>query len=549
MLIPIDDPAAKHVVGRTINSDVEDQRTYLKIQEWLQTCTTHHTACPANANPSDLRPTFLLDISPSKAPTGTIRLHRVEGHSLGYVALSYCWGTDQPKATTESNLAEYLYSIEISSLPQSIQDAVTVTRKLMLRYLWVDSLCIIQDSDEHKIHEIGRMESIYSNAYVTISAAYAETCNSGFLNIRESPKQSFYMPFRAENGELGQISVTPGWEDLDYRLPTAPIDSRAWTFQESFMSPRLLIYSKYQLFWVCGEYWGKDGGRGTRAQHFPNELSSRAMRVPKTNNWPEIIKHFSLRQLTNSFDKLPALSSIASYFARHTNDTYLAGLWARTLLELLCWTRTSFSESRPPIWRAPSWSFMSVDGKISFMDKSNIDFEGRKVEPFVKNLGASVISHEVVPLSPEAPFGEVKSGHLKIRGRLIQTRLSESVESKVGRDDGYGIKVTPCIVAAAKREFEFGLLHFDTGSCTNHGRLKHGDKLWCLLMCMERRVVRHSIARWPDDEMRPYDAWFPWGLVLAKLENGMYHRVGYFTSEYQLTPFFLREAPTTVIIV
>lgn len=489
-----------------------------------------------------------MDLSPPKAPTGTIRLHRVEGHHLGYVALSYKWGADQPRATTKSNLEEYLYSIETSLLPQSIQDAVTVTRKLMLRYLWVDSLCIIQDSDEHKIHELGRMESIYSNAYVTISAAYAETCNSGFLGVREIPKFSFDMPFCAENGEVGRITVTPDSEDLDYHLPPAPIDTRAWTFQESFMSPRMLIFSKYQLFWVCGEEWGKDGGKGTRKQYLRNELSSRVMRTPETSDWPEIIKQFSSRRLTDSSDKLPALSSIASYFARHTNDTYLAGLWASALLEQLCWT--SDCEIRPSTWRAPSWSFMSVDGNITFMNKWDLDVKGKKANRFAKALGPSIISYEVVPLSPEAPFGAVKSGHIKICGRIIQTRLCKpdfGPGNDLRRTEG---RYSPFIVTVGDQEFRWGALLFDTGFGTNHGKLELGDKLWCLLTGLERHIFKDTEGiRRNTEERLPDDVWLPWGLVLAKLENGNYHRVGYFRSYKPLTKPFQDKSPRTIVIV
>jgi hypothetical protein len=252
------------------------------------------------------------------------------------------------------------------------------------------------------------------------------------------------------------------------------------------------------------------------------------MRSPQASDWPRVIAEYSSRKLTNPDDKLPALSSIAGYFAKHMNDkiTHLAGLWATKLSEQLCWT--CFSCSRPPFWRAPSRSFMSVDGEISFKGEGSIDFKREESRIFVNGFASSVISYDFLPISVKAPFGQVKSGFLKIRGRLIQTRISPSFSFKA-RSDGFGIsgQHIPLVVTdSKKREFNQGVLHFDIGYNTNHGKLEPSATLWCLLVCMERQVVFPTRVTGRDGELRPYDTWLPWGLVLAKLPNPTYHRVG-----------------------
>ena len=342
ILMEVDNPAAEHVFGRTSNTDTSCQKTYEKIRNWLVTCKGEHRSCYLNETVgSDERPALVLDVTLSLEQIDIIKLQCVKDMKRApfiYAALSYCWGTVQPNALKISNLGHYLAGIQLSSLPKSLQDAVVVARKLHIQYLWVDSLCIIQDSEEDMIHEIARMESIYSNAYVTISASCAIDCNAGFLGVQSPAKKSCTVPFRCNNGEVGQVSVSaldPS-QNIDY-ASTEPIHSRAWTFPESFFSRRMIIYSKHQLFWVCGETWGKDGGRISREEYFSRELSSRSLREPKTDDWVDVICEYLSRKLTNHSDKLPAISSIAASFAQRTNDIYLAGLWRSKLLHELCW--------------------------------------------------------------------------------------------------------------------------------------------------------------------------------------------------------------------
>ncbi|KAG4429970.1 hypothetical protein IFR05_014547 [Cadophora sp. M221] len=99
-------------------------------------------------------------------------------------------------------------AIDVAIIPQSIKDAITSSRRLGLTYLWVDSLCILQDNDVDKAKEIGKMAGIYANAYVTISAAVAYTCDDGFLHKRTiGEPERFRLPFRLPDGQIGNISV------------------------------------------------------------------------------------------------------------------------------------------------------------------------------------------------------------------------------------------------------------------------------------------------------------------------------------------------------
>ena len=128
-----------------------------------------------------------------------------------YATLSYCWGGPQRKATSTENLASYLDRIELRTLPQTLQDAVFVTRKLGLQYIWIDSLCIVQDAELMKTHEVGRMDRIYSNSYITISANCATSCEDGFLQTRtfwDGPPWH-EIPFTCHDGSVGNVVISP----------------------------------------------------------------------------------------------------------------------------------------------------------------------------------------------------------------------------------------------------------------------------------------------------------------------------------------------------
>ncbi|PMD24441.1 heterokaryon incompatibility [Hyaloscypha hepaticicola] len=107
-----------------------------------------------------------------------------------YITLSYCWGGDVSSKTTKSNLNHRYKSIEWSTLPQTIQDAITITRELGCRYIWIDALCIVQDDSVDWAREATTMSQVYENCILTISATKFETSISGFLQPRTS---NFYI--------------------------------------------------------------------------------------------------------------------------------------------------------------------------------------------------------------------------------------------------------------------------------------------------------------------------------------------------------------------
>jgi hypothetical protein len=144
-------------------------------------------------------PTRVLEISVGENDDYSIRLHESTGETAPYIALSYIWGEEpQTFLTNEDNFNDRMQHIDAKILPKTIIDAVRCTQGLGLKYLWVDSLCIKQNSDTDKAQEIGRMSSIYKNAYVTISAAKATKCEDGFLEHRSTVGDLLKSSFKLE---------------------------------------------------------------------------------------------------------------------------------------------------------------------------------------------------------------------------------------------------------------------------------------------------------------------------------------------------------------
>ncbi|KAF2667779.1 HET-domain-containing protein [Microthyrium microscopicum] len=553
MLTSSGDLAAEYVRGRSVVRR-KNLYTYERIRNWLEDCDSSHDCCERQAVGSNIRPTFLLDLSRTRNSRHLIKLHRVKDEDLKYAALSYCWGQEQPLACSTANIDVYLTQIEVVTLPKSIRDAIWVTRRLNLRFLWVDSLCVLQDDEYAKIHEIGRMEHIYSNAHVTISADCALNCMTGFLSVRRPFYKPISLPFRTPNNTVGNIKLIsveqPG------RLPQdneshekQPIHSRAWTFQESFMSRRIVIYSEYKIFWVCARASSTDGGNQTYVNYSTptstglnvQVFSRRTLLSPTYSDWCQVVEEFCRRKLTNPEDKLAALSSVAGYFANSLNDKYLAGLWESALPKQLYWHTTdeaSTSPRRPPAWRSPSWSPMSVDSAISFaQDQSG----HRKYAEEPDNIAfCTVLDSDVAPVHSDAPYGPVVSGSIELRCRALKMHTPEPIQGN-GRAYGYVDDEHAQTKFVLKYDtFEYNELDSTATSTlhlrvnTSYGVLEPKADLWCLMLFTE-------VDDWNCENV--------FGLVLAKLPDDNYHRVGTFFGQPAAVELFHAQQYQDVTIV
>jgi hypothetical protein len=388
-------------------------------------------------------PTRVLDLSPIDGQADP-KLYLSHGEQQPYVALSYCWGGLQPFATRAENLDSYLQRIPMENLPQSVKDAIFMARKLGYRYLWVDSLCIIQDSAEDKAKEIGGMAQIFMNSAITLSAACASNCYQGFLNVSEDIQDRQWtasqLSYRCPDGVLGNIYVY--FTSFFQTAGQVPIHSRAWTYQENLLSPRVISYYADRFEWKCpSARYSNDGLMAEHLQVQRNlgfDMHNRQFQLHSIflgssenvqplsertiedlyQSWFKVVAEYSFGTLSLLEDKLPAIGGIASEYQRCLGDVYLAGLWKGRLVEGLLWyiaVPLFKGQVQPSTYRAPSWSWAAVEGMIGFWSKT-------------EDLSMTIqIQHcEVTPVSSLNPFGEVSSGYLVLRGPLRRLGFNEA---------------------------------------------------------------------------------------------------------------------------
>ncbi|KAJ8506963.1 hypothetical protein ONZ45_g10616 [Pleurotus djamor] len=435
-----DDPAAEFVTYRPLVLDVGSARASNLSKECLANCVATHLDCPQPVQHP--LPTRLIDCSDPRHP----KLVATGGGLGNYAALSYVWGGPQVQSTKRSNLHAYLQSLHLASLPQTIVDAISVTHQIGLAYLWVDSLCIIQDDDEDKLKELTRMRLVYRNAYITICAANSRGVSEGFLADRPyphpalTPSYGVTLPFICphESQTIGQIQVQLLWVNSilpdihEYDPSMEPVNSRAWCFQEFALSPRILIFATHTLQFWCRRGLVNIGGSENTASYrtyLPDALldsgpppdivvGSDVWNKVRTS-WTEMLKDYSSRSSTLPQDRLVAIAGVAEEFGRVLRTPYLAGLWEDALLAGLLWnkaTKDCLMLPRPHKYRAPSWSWASVDGGV----------HAGPVLVKPNESVAEVISCEVTLQTDSLAFGQVVGGVLKIRAPLALCLLDAS---------------------------------------------------------------------------------------------------------------------------
>ena len=398
---------------------------------WIAVCRSQHHSCNQWAEDPPYHPSRLLDIGGPAAITAIRLTEIVDCDSIQpYATLSHRWGNQSFPRLLGSSLAAFKNDIPLSILPPTWVDAISIIRTLGLRYLWIDALCILQDSPEDWNREAALMHRIYSNSLCNIAATGASQNEHGcFFDRNPTAVELCYADVRwGGTAQLEHLIIDQAyWFD---GVANAPLNPRAWVVQERLWAPRVLHFGRQQLYWECQELEACE----TFPDGIPSLPSDRETgisgfkdmeREPKTVKnsplpsdsfqayrlWSRVVIAFSCGALTVEQDKLPALAGIAQRMAGLLDDQYLAGLWRKFIVDELCWSATVQNRGlqeqpfRPTKYRAPSWSWISVEGQIT---------------PDDYGYGCSLIEVLDAQAEPASdnPFGSVKSGQLLLRGVL-----------------------------------------------------------------------------------------------------------------------------------
>ncbi|KAL6807344.1 heterokaryon incompatibility domain-containing protein [Trichoderma sp. SZMC 28013] len=425
-----------------LTGDTSSSTSFDRASKLIKQCEDGHPSCNSGRNVAlPKRLLHVPEISNSNADFG-IKLVTTEGETGTYACLSHCWGdpTLIHTKTLSSTIDEYYDFIPWTQLPKTFQDAVILCRKLCIEYLWIDSLCIIQNSRSDWEVESTKMGNIYRNSYITIAASaspgsfggcFSKTRPDHCIAIKEPGQPDVYVGIRDCNG-AGKS--TKNMEASFFKH--FPLFSRAWVYQERMLSRRLLYCNKSEFQVGCQEALQCECGSGQIAPHFspaPRGLNVASLKGPASlkpdehggglvgqdftsllyRTWMEVVETYAKLNLTKGSDKLPALSATARILAENMGDGYLAGIWRGTLMEGLLWyVRAPLSKHRPrgEDWRAPSWSWTSIDSP------SGLGFIAPATR-FSKSFEGKIEATECV-VAGQDDFGQVTSGFIRLKASL-----------------------------------------------------------------------------------------------------------------------------------
>ncbi|KAJ3554083.1 hypothetical protein NPX13_g10713 [Xylaria arbuscula] len=413
----------KVLMGDT-SSDMSMQRAHRMIDK----CEKEHTSCLPGRG--ELLPKRLVDLNPTGLGDNYVRLvefdEKVDMRGT-YACLSHCWGQDpMPITTTQKTLLDNKRSMSLSSLPPTFRDAILIARKLELKYIWIDSLCIIQDSKSDWETESAKMASIYKNAFITIAATASPDFQGGCFSKGDAD-----LCFQVrQTGILD--TVIAARTELTGELPEVyPLLTRGWVYQERMLSRRYLHCFQNELMLECREQRTCECGNHPGRDSYGEQLAAKSKyhdsgRNRLASSWHKVVTNYSMLRLTEPNDKLPAIFGCAQDMGNPNRGKYLAGVWEKTLGEDLLWTPRNYSTvSRPREWRAPSWTWTSIDAAdgVKFLAGS-VGYAASGATTSLKAFEEQIEEAQCDSKDPNNPFElDPAAAYLKIKCRLINAHI------------------------------------------------------------------------------------------------------------------------------
>ncbi|KAI2609026.1 HET-domain-containing protein [Hypoxylon fragiforme] len=423
-LAPIPGAPTMGPVGpRATDSRSKECTTFIK--ESIEECCRYHPGC--TKDPSDFVPTRLIFLGEGK---DALRLCDgiPSGQGVSWAALSHCWGGGKPLSLKKATLDKLKEHIEFSELPATFQDAVTISQEIGMAYVWIDSLCIVQDDKTDWEKEAARMGAVYSQAFIVISGASSPNPSTPYLRPRGDdwlPKRFDFpispgvtIPIMARQRSLLAAPLDQGlleppftgsWATLK---KVGPLYGRGWCFQESFLAPRILNFAPGAIIYECKTYRKSED----QLPPYPITAPGTLGEVTPMEQWHMIVKSYTSRQLTFTGDKLPAIAGAATIMPQIQTSKYLAGLWSETLLLDLLWQVMPGRAHTPLMTKeheenAPTWSWASMNWGVTWNSLKAAELLATVVDAQTTVVGAN-------------PYGQVSGGTVTLRGRLKYCRLS-----------------------------------------------------------------------------------------------------------------------------
>ncbi|KAG7414193.1 hypothetical protein Forpe1208_v008168 [Fusarium oxysporum f. sp. rapae] len=349
----------------------EFQTTTTTIQSWINECVGTHEGCRPQVQDqsgSSICPKRLLDLS-----NRTLVLREDLGQRLRYACLSHCWGKIEIVKTTTQTIGSFKTEVPLDQLSKTFRDAVDICRSLGIIYLWIDSLCIIQDSPEDWREQAAQMADVYQHSFLTIAATKSHDGSQGCFSETSHQYVAKLLPGYQDIYVRQRAPLFPDhWTQLDNN-DGYPLLNRAWIYQEMRLSPRVLHFCNEEVIWVCRASQRSESGCNdleyNDGKSFKPTLFSCVDDNPRNKDqftWHRTVQEYSRLNLTYESDKTIALAGVAQRMQRTRPDgRYLAGIWEKYLpLDLLWMVWPTPKVEKPRLARYPSWSWASVKSQV-----------------------------------------------------------------------------------------------------------------------------------------------------------------------------------------
>lgn len=456
-------------VAQTLCRRTDERSCWETVGRWLDQCQCGHDQCRSYSRHENWLPSRLVDVG-SQADE-FVRVVSTAGTldptKTSYLALSHCWGTKSFETLNQDTQKDFDSGIHHSRLVPNFLDAVQATRYLGFRYIWIDSLCILQGSTDDWRRESPLMNMVYTNAVLTLAASDSVDAYGGLFRERDP---ALRMPHKIEipyiDEETGKLThrqayILTAKEIWNQQVEQAPLNSRAWVLQERVLSPRTLYFGRDHLFWECITLSTSDvfpdgspfpltnspkslfrcqdrdssrGGKEVASTIWSDAIRYQASDIPiqgyhlwnipdglsvlegsfarNYKPWHGLVERYTKCQVTNANDKLVAISGLAKEVSKQVSDQYIAGLWLKNLLRDLLWARYSSEAGANPSQsrRAPSWSWASLDVSIVYFyaERENL-----------YNTCIEILTVGVKPISNSELTGQIRDAFIRVRCYLL----------------------------------------------------------------------------------------------------------------------------------
>lgn len=458
------------------DSSIEEK--YATIESWYSDCVANHSDC---IPPGTRYPTRLIEVGEGDSPPRLIHTSDGVKEKAPYATLSHCWGNYRPLTTVKDNLDALTREIPVASLPRTFCDAIAITKQLGIPYIWIDSLCIIQDDDDDWCMEAMLMKNTYSCSAITIGASDARNSLQGcFIDSRfdiADPRRYRVIQFMVhpvDTGSLFQVRVHGG--DIRSRVSGTKLSTRGWNLQEQVLSHRVIHCMRPEIHWQCRLKYRVESGVAFSGTDYMRSWTHALPSVASPEElhilWCTWMEDYSQRHFTFEKDRTGALAGIIHKYSDRSGHNHVLACWEETMIEDLMWMRVGHIVD-PAMFlpEIPSWSWISRCSHVSFnswcrwIPKQRI----QHTEDHLKIL------HVSVAWKGQHMVSEVEDTKLVIEGPVKQLRLRVDLRNPVAN---------PAYINVNNEDLDFSKNPVPW-RCSGQFDLEHereDDKFTCLLM-------------------------------------------------------------------